>query len=98
LRVGLGEARSRARRSHAASGIVAALILSCAGVARAQGSTRATAAEGLFHDGRALIAAHRYKEACEKLASSQKLDPRACGRERAEGSPERGGGGARDRD
>ena len=73
--MGLGEARSRARRSHAASGIVAALILSCAGVARAQGSTRATAAEGLFHDGRALIAAHRYKEACEKLASSQKLDP-----------------------
>jgi hypothetical protein len=47
----------------------------CSPVASAQGTTRASAAEQLFDDGRALIAEHRYREACEKLASSQKLDP-----------------------
>jgi hypothetical protein len=76
--VGPGEAPSRCARVHAAVTTVAILLLGGGGgggVARGQGSTRATVAEGLFHDGRALIAEHRYKEACDKLASSQKLDP-----------------------
>ncbi len=38
-------------------------------------SPRTLAAEELFRDGRALIASHRYREACEKLTASQKLDP-----------------------
>ncbi len=43
--------------------------------AQAQPSTHAAAAEELFRAGRALIAQHQYKEACEKLALSEKLDP-----------------------
>jgi hypothetical protein len=52
-----------------------ALVWLSALPARAQDSTRASAAEQLFHDGRALILQHRYKDACDKLASSQKLEP-----------------------
>jgi hypothetical protein len=67
----------RARRSTklARSLAVALLALSLPSPARAQGSTRATVAEQMFLDGRALIAQHRYKEACAKLEASQRLDP-----------------------
>jgi hypothetical protein len=54
---------------------VVAMLGSFATSARAQPSTHAAAAEELFRAGRALIAQHRYKEACEKLALSQRLDP-----------------------
>jgi hypothetical protein len=51
------------------------VLVTLSGSARAQDSARASAAEQLFHDGRALIVHHRFKDACEKFASSQKLDP-----------------------
>jgi hypothetical protein len=54
---------------------VGGAALSASPPARAQDSPRATAAEQLFLDARALMAQHRFKEACEKFASSQKLDP-----------------------
>jgi hypothetical protein len=38
-------------------------------------SPRALAAERLFTEGRALLTKHRFKDACEKLAASEKLDP-----------------------
>jgi hypothetical protein len=41
----------------------------------AQPSSHAIAAEQLFREGRELLAEHKYKEACEKLAASEKLDP-----------------------
>jgi hypothetical protein len=49
--------------------------LAAPAIASAQPSTHAAAAEELFRAGRALIAQHQYKAACEKLALSQKLDP-----------------------
>ncbi len=42
---------------------------------RAQPSTHTALAEELFRAGRELSAQHRYREACEKLDASQKLDP-----------------------
>jgi hypothetical protein len=40
-----------------------------------QPSQRTLAAEELFKLGRSLITKHRYKEACEKLNASEKIDP-----------------------
>jgi hypothetical protein len=53
---------------------IAALLALAPAVAPAQ-TTHAAAAEELFRAGRKLIAEHRYREACEKLAISQRLDP-----------------------
>jgi hypothetical protein len=41
----------------------------------ANGQGQAAAAESLFEEGRALLAQHRYSEACAKLAESEILDP-----------------------
>ena len=57
-----------------ACGALAFAVL-CASSSSAQPSPRALAAEELFRDGRALIAQHHYKEACEKLRASQKIEP-----------------------
>jgi hypothetical protein len=54
---------------------LALVALTASATASAQPSTRAAAAEELFRAGRELIAQRQYKEACEKLALSQKLDP-----------------------
>ena len=62
------------RSSRAALAAAAVTLLACAR-AGADGTARVVAAEELFHAGRALIAGHKYREACEKLQSSQRLDP-----------------------
>jgi serine/threonine-protein kinase len=43
--------------------------------ARAQQSSNKVAAEALFEQGRQLVAAGKYADACPKLADSQRLDP-----------------------
>jgi hypothetical protein len=53
---------------------IMALALAVPAVAQAQDSTDRAAAEALFSEGRRLMAAGDYKNACPKLASSQKLD------------------------
>jgi hypothetical protein len=55
-------------------GIVGVVLLEAAS-SSAQTSSHALAAEQLFRDGRDLIAKHRYKEACDKLGASQRIDP-----------------------
>jgi len=45
------------------------------GVARAQSGQDAAGAQALFEQGRALMAAGKYDEACPKLEDSQRLDP-----------------------
>jgi serine/threonine-protein kinase len=50
------------------------LLLLSAPAAAAEG-TNAVAAEALYQEGRALMAAGKYKDACAKLAESQRLDP-----------------------
>jgi hypothetical protein len=57
-----------------ACGALAFAVL-CASSSGAQPSPRALAAEELFRDGRTLIAQHHYREACEKLRASQKIEP-----------------------
>ena len=53
---------------------VFALVLALPGVAHAEAPTRADA---LFREGRTLLDAKRFDEACPKLAESQKLEPGA---------------------
>jgi hypothetical protein len=53
---------------------VSAAALFGAGHAAAQ-STNRVAAEGLFREARKLLDEGKYKEACEKLAASERLDP-----------------------
>jgi hypothetical protein len=58
--------------------VSAAVLLAVSGVARAQAPSPVNdkvAAEALFEDGRALVAAGKYAEACPKFADSERLDP-----------------------
>ena len=58
-----------------ASGVLTALLLAMSsGTALAQ-SSNAAAAQGLFDEAKALMAAGKTTEACPKLAESQRLDP-----------------------
>src|SRR5580658_3235689 len=71
----------RPRRSTFSTVAAASLLLATTlvGSARAQsssGSEKVTA-EALFEDGRRLVAAGKYAEACPKFQASQKLDPSA---------------------
>ncbi|HVW27254.1 MAG TPA: hypothetical protein VHC69_17930 [Polyangiaceae bacterium] len=61
-----------AQRLVAFASVGATLVLSSS--AHAQSSNQA-AAEALFRDGRRLIDQQKYREACEKFAASQRLDP-----------------------
>lgn len=61
-----------AQRLVAFASIGATLALSSSG--HAQSSNQA-AAEALFRDGRRLIDEQKYRDACEKFAASQRLDP-----------------------
>jgi hypothetical protein len=56
------------------STLVALALLAPSGVARAEERDPA-AAQALFDEGKKLIAAGKYSEACAKLAESQRLDP-----------------------
>ena len=55
-----------------AGALVATLV---AGVAGAEDKSSAAKASALFEEGRRLMAAEKYAEACPKLAESQALDP-----------------------
>jgi hypothetical protein len=61
------------RRAWAAAALVAGLAW--ASPARAQGTGGKVAAEALFEEGRKLVAAGNFADACPKFASSQRLDP-----------------------
>jgi hypothetical protein len=71
----------QARRCRAGSwraAFVASLIAGmtlATSVAHAEGGARRVSAETLFEDGRRLMTAHDYAQACPKFAASQKLDP-----------------------
>ena len=55
---------------------VVALALAGAAPARAD-NTNQQAAQALFEEGRRLMAANQYSEACPKFAESERLDPGA---------------------
>ncbi len=63
------------RRRLTALRIVAAVLLSGAPADAQQATDRAAAAESLFQEGKALMAARNFSAACPKLAESQRLDP-----------------------
>jgi hypothetical protein len=69
--------RARAHRSIARTlGLL--LVLACtAGTGVARADDPVAAAEALFQDGRKLMEAKKYAQACAKFAASQKLDPRS---------------------
>jgi hypothetical protein len=63
------------RRSLAlATGLIA---IACSGAAAAQSTPPNPAADAAFREGRTLMDARRYAEACEKFAESQRLEPAA---------------------
>ncbi len=53
----------------------AATLLIASASARAEGTSAQAKAEALFTEGRRLLAASRFAEACPKFAESQRLDP-----------------------
>lgn len=55
--------------------VTALVIVASARSAGAQPEDRRAAAQALFEQGKALVEAGRFKEACPKLADSQRLDP-----------------------
>jgi len=57
------------------AGLTLALVLAGSGAARAQSGPDAAGAQALFEQGKALMAAGKYDEACPKLEDSQRLDP-----------------------
>lgn len=57
--------------------LLAASLLTAQGRASAQSSDNKAAAEALFVEGRRLMEEGKYRDACAKLESSQKLDPGA---------------------
>jgi tetratricopeptide (TPR) repeat protein len=59
-----------------ASVLLAVVMASWVGRARAQSASDTALAETLFRDGRELLAAGRIDEACAKLEASQKIDPK----------------------
>src|SRR5271165_4618178 len=59
----------------AATWVAVGLCLAVSGSARAQTSGSDVAATALFDEGRKLMAAHDYANACPKLAESQRLAP-----------------------
>lgn len=63
-----------ARRITLRAGVVAALLLAPASAAAVSDADQARA-EALFTEGRRLLAASRFAEACPKFAESQRLDP-----------------------
>ncbi len=63
-----------ARRIPLRAGFVAALLLAPASAAAASDADQARA-EALFTEGRRLLAASRFADACPKFAESQRLDP-----------------------
>jgi hypothetical protein len=67
-------AADRTRVTKTLSLLIASCALLAPAVANAQGPTRA---ETLFREGRVLLDAKKYDEACPKLAESQKLEPGA---------------------
>ncbi|AKV03354.1 hypothetical protein AKJ09_10017 [Labilithrix luteola] len=58
-------------------GFVLASLVAAPAVAHADGSPNTGRAEAAYREGRTLLEAKRYDEACPKLAESQKLDPGA---------------------
>ena len=58
-------------------GTILAVALAAPVAASAQGASNQAAAQALFDEGRKLMEAGKYSEACPKLESSQKLDPGA---------------------
>jgi hypothetical protein len=67
-------ARPGCTRSGVAIVLLNAIVLCSTSVAYSQSSNE-VAAEALFREGRKLVDAGRYREGCEKLAASQRLDP-----------------------
>lgn len=57
--------------------LVLAALVAAPAVARADASPTAGRAEAAYREGRTLLEAKRYDDACPKLAESQKLDPGA---------------------
>ncbi|HEU4534663.1 MAG TPA: hypothetical protein VFS00_11120, partial [Polyangiaceae bacterium] len=66
---------SRKRDRQACAALAACLSLAAAPAARAQPEGRRAAAQVLFEQGRSLMNASRYAEACTKLEESHQIEP-----------------------
>ena len=66
---------SRSPQRAAVASLTLVMALAGSGVARAQSGQDAAGAQALFEQGRALMSAGKYDEACPKLEDSQRLDP-----------------------
>jgi hypothetical protein len=67
----------RPTRSLLASAVPLLVVLAATDRAGAQSASEQAAAEALFKQGRELMAAGKYAEACAKLAESERIDPAA---------------------